>query len=73
MKAVVLERTEKIGVKEIPRPAPALGEVLIRVKACGICMKARGLTDTEFIEGIEKTTMNGLVEMCVEADNVFFS
>ena len=37
MKAVVLERAEKISVKEIPRPAPASGEVLIRVKACGIC------------------------------------
>ncbi len=42
------------------------------VKACGICMKARGLSDDEFIEGIEKTTMNGLVEMCAEADNVIF-
>ena len=43
------------------------------VKACGVCMKARGMTDDEFIDGIEKTTMNGLVEMCEEADNVFFS
>ncbi|KKN49669.1 hypothetical protein LCGC14_0640380 [marine sediment metagenome] len=43
------------------------------VKACGVCMKARGLSEDEFIEGIEKTTMNALVEMCVEADNVFFS
>ncbi len=43
------------------------------VKACGICMKARGMTEDELIEGIKKTTMNGLVEMCVEADNVLFS
>jgi tRNA 2-thiouridine synthesizing protein D len=43
------------------------------VKACGVCMKARGITEEEFIKGIEKTTMNGLVDMCVEADNVLFS
>ncbi len=43
------------------------------VKACGVCMKARGLSEDELIDGIEKTTMNGLVEMCEEADNVLFS
>ncbi|MFX1503392.1 MAG: DsrE/DsrF/TusD sulfur relay family protein [Promethearchaeota archaeon] len=43
------------------------------VKACGVCMKARGLVEDELMEGIEKTTMNGFVEMCVEADNVLFS
>ena len=40
------------------------------VKACGVCMKARGLTEDELIDGIEKTTMNGLLEMTVEADTV---
>ncbi len=43
------------------------------VKACGVCMKARGLAEDELIDGIEKTTMNGFVEMCEEADNVLFS
>ncbi|MFX0005817.1 MAG: DsrE/DsrF/TusD sulfur relay family protein [Promethearchaeota archaeon] len=43
------------------------------VKACGVCMRARGLSEEELIEGIEKTSMNGLLEMCVEADNVIFS
>ncbi|MFX1455122.1 MAG: DsrE/DsrF/TusD sulfur relay family protein [Promethearchaeota archaeon] len=43
------------------------------VKACGVCMRARGLTEEELIDGIEKTSMNGLVDMCVEADNVLFS
>ena len=43
------------------------------VKACGVCMKARGLSQDEFMDGIEKTTMNTLVEMCAEADNVLFS
>jgi tRNA 2-thiouridine synthesizing protein D len=43
------------------------------VKACSVCMKARGLSEEELIDGIEKTTMNGFVEMCEEADNVLFS
>ncbi|MFX1312130.1 MAG: DsrE/DsrF/TusD sulfur relay family protein, partial [Promethearchaeota archaeon] len=44
-----------------------------KVKACGVCMKARGLSEDELMEGIEKTTMNGFVEMCEEADNILFS
>ncbi|MFX1236203.1 MAG: DsrE/DsrF/TusD sulfur relay family protein [Promethearchaeota archaeon] len=40
------------------------------VKACGVCMKARGLSDEELIDGVEKTTMNGLLEMVIDADNV---
>ncbi|MHA1349481.1 MAG: DsrE/DsrF/TusD sulfur relay family protein [Promethearchaeota archaeon] len=43
------------------------------VKACGVCIKARGVTADELIPGIEITTMNGFVNMCVEADNVLFS
>ena len=44
-----------------------------KVLACGVCMRARGLTEEELISGISKTTMNGLVNMCEEADNVLFS
>lgn len=43
------------------------------VKACGVCMKARGVSDGELIDGIEKTSMNTLVDMCQEADNILFS
>lgn len=43
------------------------------VKACGVCMKARGVSENEFIEGIEKTSMNGFLEMTLEADKVMFS
>jgi tRNA 2-thiouridine synthesizing protein D len=43
------------------------------VKACGVCMKARGLSEDSLMDGITKTTMNGLVEMCEEADNILFS
>jgi len=44
-----------------------------KVKACGVCMKARGLSEDELFDGIEKTTMNGFLDMTVEADNVLFS
>ena len=44
-----------------------------KVRACGVCMKARGLSDEELMDGITKTTMNGFLEMCVEADQVLFS
>jgi tRNA 2-thiouridine synthesizing protein D len=43
------------------------------VKACGVCMKARGVIESDLIEGIKKTSMNGFLDMCVEADNILFS
>lgn len=43
------------------------------VKACGVCMRARGISEDELIDGIEKTSMNTFLDMCVEADNVIFS
>ena len=44
-----------------------------KVLACGVCMKARGVFDEELIDGISKTTMNGFLSMCEEADNILFS
>ena len=37
MKALVLEAYNQFVYKEVETPQPATGEVLIRVKACGIC------------------------------------
>ena len=37
MKALVLEEYNKLVYREVDEPKPATGEVLIRVKACGIC------------------------------------
>jgi L-iditol 2-dehydrogenase len=37
MKALVLEEYNKLVYKEVERPLIAAGEVLIQVKACGIC------------------------------------
>lgn len=37
MKALVLEDYMNLVYKEVPKPIPSDGEVLIRVEACGIC------------------------------------
>lgn len=37
MKAVYLEEKKRIVVKDVPKPVPGTGEVLVRVDACGIC------------------------------------
>ena len=37
MKALVLEEYNKLVYRDVEEPQPASGEVLIRVKACGIC------------------------------------
>lgn len=40
------------------------------VRVCGTCMDARGLTDTELVEGAARSTMDELTEMTVNADKV---
>ncbi len=37
MKALVLEDYGRFAVRDVPRPEPGPGEVLVRVRACGIC------------------------------------
>jgi L-iditol 2-dehydrogenase len=37
MRALVLKAYRRFAVEEVPRPIPAPEEVLIRVRACGIC------------------------------------
>ncbi len=37
MKAAVLTGAQRVEVREFPDPTPGPGEVLIRVRACGIC------------------------------------
>ncbi len=43
-----------------------------KVLVCGVCMKARGMSEEELISGCNKTTMNGFLDMCIEADNIIF-
>lgn len=37
MKALVLEDIGKLTYHEVPTPLPRVGEVLVKIKACGIC------------------------------------
>ena len=37
MKALVLKAYGVLAVEDVPRPAPGPDEVLVRVRACGIC------------------------------------
>ncbi len=37
MRALVLKQYKQFAVEEVPTPAPGAGEVLVAVKACGIC------------------------------------
>ena len=37
MKALVLEEYNKLVYKDVPEPYFSPGEVLVRIKACGIC------------------------------------
>jgi uncharacterized protein involved in oxidation of intracellular sulfur len=40
------------------------------VALCGTCMDARGLHDTELIEGARRSTLNELADWTLEADKV---
>ena len=40
--------------------------------ACGVCMKARGMTDDELIPGVKKGTMEQAVEMVKTSDKELF-
>ncbi len=42
------------------------GQILL----CGICMDARGLTDTEIMPGAKRSTMDALAAAVLEADKV---
>lgn len=48
MKAVRLEATGKLSLREVERPEPGVGELLVRVEACGICGTDRHLFLGEF-------------------------
>src|SRR6185312_10829620 len=51
MKALILNSPQKVSkrllyMEEVPRPEPAAGQVLLRVRACGVCR-----TDLHIVEG----------------------
>ncbi|OGU75563.1 MAG: hypothetical protein A2V93_01105 [Ignavibacteria bacterium RBG_16_34_14] len=42
-----------------------------KVKLCGGCIDARGLSTLQYIEGCERSSMSELAQWSVEADKVF--
>jgi L-iditol 2-dehydrogenase len=48
MKAVRLEATGQLHLRDVERPAPGPGDLLVRVEACGICGTDRHLLLGEF-------------------------
>lgn len=48
MKAVRLEAIGHISVRDVEKPVPGAGEMLVRVEACGICGTDRHLLHGEF-------------------------
>lgn len=51
MKAVVIAGVGQLGIASVPDPAPAAGEVIVAVTACGICG-----TDLHLVDGHVPTT-----------------
>ncbi len=49
MLAAVLKDFNKLVVEEVPMPEPGMGEVIIKIKSCGICA-----TDYKAVKGIRK-------------------
>ena len=61
MKAAVLEKPQTISaaplqIKEVARPELSAGQVLLRVRACGVCR-----TDLHIVEGELPQRMHGLI------------
>jgi propanol-preferring alcohol dehydrogenase len=51
MRAMVLERAgAPLSARDLPEPSPAPGEVLVRVKACGVCRTDLHIVDGELTE-----------------------
>ena len=66
MKAAVWNGPYDLSIKEVPRPSPASGEVLIRTKAVGICGSDREVFEGRFKQSIPPLTLGheggGIVE-----------
>lgn len=48
MRAIVLDRPGSFRVAQVPDPVPGMGQVIVRVDACGICGTDIHILDGEF-------------------------
>ena len=52
MRAMVMQRPgQLLGLREVPEPRPAPGQVLVRVAACAVCRTDLHVLDGELPEG----------------------
>lgn len=65
MKAVVLNKDSKLHLTEAPIPKPEHGEVLVKVKACGICG-----SDLRYLEGENPWAQQTLGYITENPDNM---
>ncbi|GFP32638.1 hypothetical protein HKBW3S42_00944, partial [Candidatus Hakubella thermalkaliphila] len=49
MKGLVIEGPQKVTLKEVPTPKPGSGEVMVRVRAAGVCGTDVHIYHGEFI------------------------
>lgn len=54
------------NVERMVKRAALKGKVLL----CGTCMDARGITEKEIVDGVERSTMDELAKCTVAADKV---
>nr|MDO8108701.1 DsrE family protein [Candidatus Sigynarchaeota archaeon] len=44
----------------------------LEIKACGVCMKARGITEADFVTGVKTASMHDLVAWVAGSDKSLF-
>ncbi|MBB5152488.1 alcohol dehydrogenase catalytic domain-containing protein [Saccharopolyspora phatthalungensis] len=49
MRAAIVSQPQSISVRELPDPEPSSGQVVVRVRACGVCGIDAHLADGEFL------------------------
>ena len=56
MRAAVINEAQSLEIVSLPDPSPGVGEMILKVKACGICgsdLKAIDTTPSGFVMGHE--------------------
>lgn len=63
-------QTTPSGYYNIERMMKSVATRGAKIKACGTCMDARGLTDIKLIEGVERSNMKELTDLTLDSDKV---
>lgn len=58
------------GYYSIERMLKSVGNKNGKIRVCGGCMDARGLTDIKLIDGVERSSMKELTDLILAADKV---